>query len=67
MKYTLKNLDCANCASKIENKIKGLKGVTHVSVNFLTQRLTIEAENLEEIMPEVIKIAKKIDKKIEIK
>lgn len=44
MTYMIKGLDCASCASKIEKKVSGLAGVKAVHVNFLTQKLTLEAE-----------------------
>ena len=67
MKYLLKNLDCANCAAKIENSVKKIKGVDSATVNFMTQKLIIEATNLDEVMVEVAKIVNKIDKNIIIK
>ena len=47
MKKTFKlvDLDCANCAAKMEAAIKKLDGVTNASVSFMTQKLTIEAED----------------------
>lgn len=41
-RYRLKNLDCANCAAKLEAALGKLEGVTAVRVNFLTQSLTLE-------------------------
>ena len=43
--FKMQNLDCANCAAKMEAAIQRLEGVEKVSVNFLTQRLTLEAED----------------------
>jgi copper chaperone CopZ len=40
--YRLKNLDCANCAAKIEREVGKLPGVT-VSVNFMTTKMILEA------------------------
>ncbi|NLM86143.1 MAG: heavy-metal-associated domain-containing protein [Clostridiales bacterium] len=40
----IKNLGCANCAAKMERKINALPGVKAARVNFLTQKLTLEAE-----------------------
>ena len=45
--YRLKNLDCAHCAAKMETALGKLDGVTGVSVNFLTQKLTFEAPDTE--------------------
>lgn len=62
-KIKLKNLECANCASKMENAIAKIDGVENVSVNFMTQSLTLEAdENLfNNILDEATKICKKIE------
>jgi len=62
-KFKLDNLDCANCAAKMETAIAKLDGVMNVSVNFMTQSLTIEASDyaFEEIMDEAVKICKKIE------
>lgn len=61
--YRLKDLDCANCAAKMERGIKKLDGVNDASVNFLTQRMTVDAEEsrFEEIMDEVVSLCKKVE------
>ena len=61
--YKLTDLDCANCAAKMENAIKKIDGVTEASVSFLTQKLTVEAEDgrFEEIMKQVVKACKKVE------
>ena len=48
MKKTFKliDLDCANCAAKMEDAIKKLPGVTGATVSFLTQKMTIEADDV---------------------
>lgn len=53
----LKNLDCASCASKMEDIIKKIEGVDAVSVNFMTQKmkLKINEENYDTIMMEIKK------------
>ena len=42
--FKLQDLDCANCAAKMERAIAKLEGVEEVSVNFISQRMTIVAE-----------------------
>ena len=42
--YKLQDLDCANCARKMEDAIRKLDGVQSANINFLTQKLTLEAE-----------------------
>lgn len=61
--YKVENLDCANCAAKIEAGIAKISGVESASLNFMTQRLTIEAA--EENYDDIIKQAQKICKKTE--
>lgn len=62
-KYKLENLDCASCAAKMEDAIKKLDGINDASVCFMTQKLTIEAEEdkLDEIMNKIIKICAKVE------
>ncbi|AOT69448.1 heavy-metal-associated domain-containing protein [Geosporobacter ferrireducens] len=70
MKKTIKlqNLDCGNCAAKIENAIVKLEGVIGVKVNFMGQKMILEApdDRFNEILEEAKKIAKKIEPDIEV-
>ena len=61
--YRLKDLDCANCAAKMERNINKIDGVKEASVNFMSQKLTIEAddERFEAIMDEVVKVCKRVE------
>lgn len=61
--FRLKDLDCANCAAKMENCIKKLDAINHVSVNFVTQKMMIEAgdDEFDAVMQEVVKICKKVE------
>ncbi len=61
--YKLEDLGCANCASKMEREISKLQGINSASVNFITQKLTLEAE--EELSEETVNTIQKIIKKIE--
>ena len=61
--FQLKGLDCANCAAKMEDRIKKLDGVSHSSVNFMTAKLVIEGD--EEKMTGIIESAKAVIKKLE--
>lgn len=61
--YRLKNLDCANCAAKMERAIGKIEGVTSAQISFMTQRLTLEAD--EEKLSEVLEKAKACIAKIE--
>ncbi len=65
----LNGLDCANCAAKIERGVNKIDGVQSASVDFVSKRMTIEAnsgENLEIIMTKAKDIAKKIGAHIDI-
>ncbi|MFJ5622823.1 heavy metal translocating P-type ATPase [Peribacillus loiseleuriae] len=59
----LEGLDCANCAQKIENGVKGIHGISSCSVNFVTKTLTMETDHIQE--DAVVLAAKKQVKKIE--
>lgn len=61
--FRLKDLDCANCAAKMEQNIKKLDAVNQVTVNFLTQKMMIDAEDtqFDNVMQQVVKICKKIE------
>lgn len=61
-------VDCANCAAKMEDAIKKIDGVTNARVNFMTQKLTLEAddENYENILKEAVKACKKVEPDCEI-
>ena len=61
--FRMENVDCANCAAKMEDKISKLDGVNNVSINFMTTKLVIDAE--DEKMEGIIDSAKAIIKKIE--
>lgn len=61
--YRVQNLDCANCAAKIERAAKKLDDVEKVNVNFMTQRLTLSAP--ESRHPELIKEINELAGKIE--
>lgn len=61
--YRLNDLDCANCAAKMEAAICKLDGVLDASVNFMGQRLTVETADgeMDAVMKKVVKIIKKIE------
>ena len=63
-KFKMENLDCANCAAKMEAAIKKIPGVTDASMNFMTQKLTLEAEDarFDEILAEAQRCCDRVDK-----
>ena len=64
MKKTIKieDLDCANCAAKLENAVKDIDGVQRVTVSFMAQKMILEApdDRFDEILKQVVKTAKKV-------
>ena len=70
MKKTFKliDLDCANCAAKMETAIKKLDGVSDATVSFMTQKMTIEADDaqFDAIMKQVVQACKKVEPDCEI-
>lgn len=64
--FKLVDLDCANCAQKMEDAINKLPGVTAATVSFMTQKLTIEADDVDAVMKDVVKCCKKVEPDCEI-
>jgi copper chaperone CopZ len=62
-KYNLQDLDCAHCAAKMEEAIKKLDGITDARVNFMTQKLTVEADDA--LFPGIMDTVQKTMNKIE--
>lgn len=61
--FNLEDLDCANCAAKMERAIAKIDGVTAVSVSFINQKMTLEADDgrFDDIVKEVVKVCKKVE------
>ena len=70
MKKTFKliDLDCANCAAKMENNIRKIDGVADATVSFMAQKMPVEADDdrFESIMDEVVKVCRKVEPDCEI-
>ncbi len=62
-KFKLEDLDCANCAAKMEEAIKKIDGVNDATVSFLAQKMTVDAqdEKFDEVMKEVVKVCAKVE------
>ena len=62
-KFKLQDLDCANCAAKMEEAIKKIDGVNDASVSFMMQKMTIDADDarLDEIVKEAVAICAKVE------
>ena len=63
------DVDCANCANKMEAASVKIAGVAEVTVNFMAQKLNItfaEGADVEAVMAQVRKACKKVDSDCEI-
>lgn len=67
-KFDFVDLDCANCAAKMEEAINKIEGVKEASVSFMAQKLIIDADEdrFDDIMKEVVKAIKKVDADCEL-
>lgn len=61
-KFKLEDLDCANCAAKMEEAINKIEGVNEASVSFLTEKLVIDAvdDKFDEVLEQAQKAITKI-------
>ena len=61
--YKLEELDCANCAAKMEDAIKKIDGVNDATVSFMMQKMTIDADDarFDEIKKAVVEVCKKVE------
>lgn len=62
-RFKMQDLDCANCAAKMEEAIKKIDGVKDANVSFMTQKLTVEAdeEKFDDVMAQIVKVCKKVE------
>ncbi len=65
MKKTFKliDLDCANCAAKMEAESAKIDGVNEININFMTQKMKLDADDarFDEIVDEIVKVCKKVE------
>lgn len=62
-------VDCANCANKMEQSVQKISGITSASVNFMTQKLFVEFSedaDIPGVLNEIIKKCKKIERNFNI-
>ena len=66
-KFTIE-VDCANCAAKMEQAVSRIEGVSQVSVSFMAQKMSIEADDarFDDIMKQAVKVCKKVEPDCEI-
>ena len=61
--YRLEELDCANCAAKMEAAIRKIPGVNSATINFFSQKLTIDAEDgtFDDVLQQTARAVRKIE------
>ena len=61
-------VDCANCAAKIEDAVKKVQGVNNATVSFMAQKMVLDAEDdkFESILKDAVKTAKRVEPDFEI-
>lgn len=66
--YKMQDLDCANCAAKMENAISKIDGVNSVSINFMMQKIALDVEDgkLESVLEQAQKAVAKVDRECKI-
>lgn len=62
-KFKLEDLDCANCAAKMEDAVRKIDGVDDVTISFMTQKMTITAEDsrFDEIIEKSAKVISRVE------
>ncbi len=67
--FKMVDLDCANCAAKMEAAIKKINGVNDAAVSFMAQKLTVDADDsrFDEIMQEIVRVCKPVEPDCAIK
>lgn len=66
--FKLSDLDCANCAAKMEAAINKLDAVDNATINFMSQRLTIEAaeDKFDDVLDQAQKAINKVERDCKI-
>ncbi len=67
-RFNMVDLDCANCAAKMEAAIKKIDGVNDAAVSFLAQKLVLDADDarFDDILKQAIAAIKKVDVNVEV-
>ena len=67
-RFPISDLCCANCAAKVEEAVKKIDGVNDATVNFMAQKLVLDADDarFDEILKEVQAVAKKVEPDCEL-
>lgn len=66
--FRLKNLGCAHCAARMEDKISKISGVNSCNISFMTQKMTLDAvdEKFDSVLEEAKVIIRKIERNCEV-
>lgn len=66
--FELDEVDCANCARKMQEAVAKIDGVDNVTVNFFTQKMTLEAsdDKFDDVLKEALKVLKKVEPDCEV-
>ena len=66
--YKLSELDCAVCANKIETAVRKVDGVTNATVNFVAQKITLEADDavFEDVLARVKQVVPRTERGCEL-
>ena len=61
--FKVKGIDCPNCAAKLEKNLNKIEGITKATVNFTTEKMTIEADDdkFEALLEEAVALMKKLE------
>lgn len=67
-KFQIKNLDCANCANKLEQTLQKIEGIERLSLSFMTEKLVFQCreENKEELVRKICEVILKNEPKVQI-
>ena len=67
--FMLEDLDCANCARKMEEAIKKIDGVEEIHVNFLTQKMILTADDarFDAILKEAVRCIRRVEPDCSVK
>lgn len=66
--FELDEVDCANCARKMQEAVAKIDGVDNVTVNFFTQKMTLEAadDKFDAVLKEALQVLKKVEPDCEV-
>ncbi len=64
--YILEDLGCANCAAKMEKKIKELPGVKYAAITYATRQLRLSAEDHQAVLPRIQEICASIESDVKV-